>query len=92
MCPANCKSLLLGNLNTNLRNPHTEREEILANFLDDFNVVNMMRKFQPRMGRQQGLGAWWTWQQWKGGRWYHSQLGYCLTWEKDVAQIRNVAF
>jgi hypothetical protein len=60
-CPENCKPLLLGDLNINLRDPRSEREEIIANFLDNVNVVNVSQKFRQRMGRQQGLGAWWTW-------------------------------
>ncbi len=50
LCPENCKPLLLGDLNINLRDPRSEREEIIANFLDDVNAVNVSRKFRQRMG------------------------------------------
>ena len=55
--PANCKPLLMGDLDIDLRNPRSEREEAIADFLDDINVVDLSRKFVQRMGRQQGLGA-----------------------------------
>ena len=91
-CPDTCKPLLLGGLNINLRDPRTEREEIIADFLDDINVIDFSWKFRQRMGRRQGLGARWTWQQRRGGRWYHSQPDYCLARARDIGQFRNVAF
>jgi hypothetical protein len=91
-CPENCKPLLLGDLNINLRDLRSEREEIIADFLDDVNAVNVSRKFWQQMGRRQGLWAWWTWRQRRGGRWYQSQPDYCLATERDVAQFRNMAF
>jgi hypothetical protein len=91
-CPENCKPLLLGDLNINLRDPRSEREEIIADFLDNVNVVNVSRKFRQQMGRRQGLGARWTWWQRRGGRWYQSQPDYCLARETDITQFRNVAF
>jgi hypothetical protein len=42
-CPDTCKLLLLGNLNINLRDPCTEREEVIANFLNDVKVVDFSR-------------------------------------------------
>jgi hypothetical protein len=49
-CPENCKPLLLGDLNINLRDPRSEQEEIIANFLNNVNVVKVSRKFRQRMG------------------------------------------
>ena len=49
-CPNTCKPLLLGDLNINLRDPLTKREEVIANFFDDINVVDFSRKFCQRMG------------------------------------------
>ena len=91
-CPENCKPLLMGDLNIDLRNPRSKREEIIADFLDDINVVDLSRKFVQRMGRRQGLGARWTWRQRRGGRWYQSQPDYFLARERDVALFWNVAF
>jgi hypothetical protein len=39
-CPADCSPLLLGNLNIDLCNPWMEREEAIADFLDDVNVID----------------------------------------------------
>ncbi len=44
-CPENCKPMLLGDLNINLREPRSEREEIIADFLDDVNVLDVSQKF-----------------------------------------------
>jgi hypothetical protein len=56
-CPNTCKPLLLGDLNINLRDTLMEQEEVIANFLDDVNVVDFSRKFCQRMDQRQGLGA-----------------------------------
>jgi hypothetical protein len=42
--PVNCKPLLLGDLNINLRDPCTKWEETIADFLDDINFVNLSKK------------------------------------------------
>ena len=44
-CPVNCKPLLLGDINFNLRNPRSEQEEIVADYVNDINVADMSRKF-----------------------------------------------
>jgi hypothetical protein len=70
--PTNCKPLLLGDLNIDFRSPRTEREEIITDFLDEINVADTSRKYIQRKCRRQGRGAWWTWRQRRGGRWYQS--------------------
>jgi hypothetical protein len=44
-CPPNCKRLLLGDLNFDFWAPRTEREEIIADFIDKINLVNTSRKY-----------------------------------------------
>jgi hypothetical protein len=44
-CPPNCKPLLLGNLNFDFRAPRTEQEEIIVDFTDEINLVNVSRKY-----------------------------------------------
>jgi hypothetical protein len=90
--PTNCKPLLLGDLNIDFRTPQTKREEIIADFLDEINVVDTLRKYIQRKGRQQGPGAQWTWQQRRGGWWYHSQPDYIMAREEDTKAFRNAAF
>jgi hypothetical protein len=65
-CPTNCKPLMLGDFNIDFRNPRTEREEIITEFLDKINVVDTSRKFIQCKGRRQGPGARWTWRQRRG--------------------------
>ena len=91
-CSANCKPLLLGDLNFDLRNPRSKRKEMIVDFVNDINVADMSCKFWQWMGCRQGPGARWTWRQWRGGRWYHSQPDYCLAWEGDVKLLQNIAF
>jgi hypothetical protein len=49
--PTNCKPLLLGDLNTDFRNPQMEQEEIITDFLNEINVVDTSRKYIQRKGR-----------------------------------------
>jgi hypothetical protein len=91
-CPTNCKPLLLGDLNIDFRTLRTEREEIIADFLDDINVVDTLRKYIQRKGRRQGGGARWTWRQRRGEWWYQSQPDFIMAREEDTKAFRNVAF
>jgi hypothetical protein len=47
-CPANCKPLLLGDLNINFGSPRSEREEIIMDLLDEINLADISRKFRQR--------------------------------------------
>jgi hypothetical protein len=47
-CPANCKPLLLGDLNINFGSPHSEQEEIIVDLLDKINLANISQKFRQR--------------------------------------------
>jgi hypothetical protein len=49
-CPPNCKPLLLGDLNFDFWAPRTEREEIIADFIDDINLIDVSRKYVQRRG------------------------------------------
>jgi hypothetical protein len=91
-CPPNCEPLLLGDLNFDFRAPQTEREEIIVDFTDKINLVNVSRKYVQQRGQRQGRVAQWTWQQRRGGHWHQSQPDYCMARELDVRHFRNVAF
>jgi len=43
--------LLLGDLNIDFQSPRTEREEIIADFLDEINVIDTSCRFIQRKGR-----------------------------------------
>jgi hypothetical protein len=49
-CPPNCKPLLLGDLNFDFRAPQTKREEIIVDFIDEINLVNVSHKYVQRHG------------------------------------------
>ncbi len=49
-CPPNCKLLLLGDLNFDFRAPRTEQEEIIADFTDEINLVDVSRKYVQQRG------------------------------------------
>jgi hypothetical protein len=80
--PANCKPLLLGDLNVDFGAPQNMWEEIIADFLDDINVAEMSRNFFQQQGQQQGKGARWTWGQRRGGKWYQSQPDYIMAFQQ----------
>jgi hypothetical protein len=50
-CPANCKLLLLGDLNINFGSPCSKGEEIIVDLLDEMNLANMSCKFLQRKGQ-----------------------------------------
>jgi hypothetical protein len=89
-CSANCKPLLLGELNINYGSPHSKREEIIADLLDEINLTNMSQKFRQRWDGRQGRGRW-TWRQLRGGQWYQSQPDYCMARDRDAKFFWNVA-
>ncbi len=39
-CPANCKPLLIGDLNINFGSPRFEREEIIVDSIEEINLAN----------------------------------------------------
>ncbi len=47
-CPSNCKPLLLGDLNFDFWAPQTEQEEIIVDFIDEINLVDVSRKYVQR--------------------------------------------
>ncbi len=49
-CPPTYKPLLLGDLNFDFRAPRTEREETIADFIDEINLVDVSRKYVQRRG------------------------------------------
>ena len=91
-CLANCKPLLLGDLKIDFKAPRTEREEIIADLLEEMNFVDRLREYVQQQGQQQGRGVQWTWQQQRGRHWHQSQPDYCMARGTDVKLIRNVAF
>jgi hypothetical protein len=44
-CPQNCKLLLLGELNFDFWAPRIEQEEIIVDFIDEINFVNLSHKY-----------------------------------------------
>jgi hypothetical protein len=46
-CPASCTPLVLGDLNINFSDPRNEREELIADLLDNIKVVDTSRRFVP---------------------------------------------
>ncbi len=49
-CPPNCKPLLLGDLSFDFRAPQTEQEEIIVDFIDKINLINVSRKYVQQRG------------------------------------------
>jgi hypothetical protein len=55
--PTNNKPLLLGDLNIDFRTLRTKREEIIADFLDNINIVDMTVQVHPAQGKLTGTGG-----------------------------------
>ncbi len=49
-CPVNCKPLLLGDLNIDLKALRSKREEIITNLLDKMNFINRLQIFFQQRG------------------------------------------
>jgi hypothetical protein len=91
-CPEGCIPLVLGDLNTNFSNPQNKREEIIRDLLDNINLVDMLRWFNPRQPRKQSTQARWTWRQKRERRMHYSQPDYIFARERDVKRLQNVGF
>ncbi len=75
-CPDGCAPIVMGDLNINFKHPRDEREEAIANLLDEINLVDLSCKFflwqcWLKLARRR-----WTWHQKRMGRWHHSQPDY----------------
>ncbi len=40
-CPANCKPLLIGDLNINFGSPHSKQEEIIVDLIKEINLADI---------------------------------------------------
>jgi hypothetical protein len=60
-CPANCVSLVLGNLNVNFKHPWHAREEQIIDLLDKINLVDTSQKFALRWCKMQAAKKRWMW-------------------------------
>jgi hypothetical protein len=80
-CPVGAHPLLVGNLNFNFCAPCIEREETIAEQLDDMDLVDMSRHFCQCLGKR--LQGRWMWQMRREGRWISSQCNYFFGRETD---------
>jgi hypothetical protein len=82
----------MGDLNTSFGHPRDEREEAIANLLDEINLVDSSCKFCLWQCWLQSARRRWTWRQKWTGRWHHSQPDYIMAREGDIWYFRKVAF
>ncbi len=61
-CPDGCAPIVMGDLNINFDHPRDEREEAIADLLDEINLVDLTCKFCLRQCWLQ-LARRWTWWQ-----------------------------
>ena len=88
-CPRGHVPLLLGDLNVNLRSPRDERDEQIAEVVEDVTgLANLSRHFLQRSrGSMRGR---WTWRMRRGRRWVSSQCDYVLGRATDRRRYRSV--
>jgi hypothetical protein len=91
-CPDGCTLIVMGDLNISFEHPRDEREEAIANLLDEINLVDSSQKFCLRQCRLQLARRRWTWWQKWTGRWHRSQPDYIMAREGDVWYFWKVAF
>jgi hypothetical protein len=82
----------MGDLNINFEHPHDEREEAIADLLDEINFVDLTCKFCLGQCWLQLARRRWTWRQKRMGRWHHSQPDYIFAWEGNICYFQRVAF
>jgi hypothetical protein len=89
-CPKGHIPILLGDLNINLASPRNERDEMIAEQVQDvMGLIDMSCQFkQCRRARARGR---WTWRMRRGGRWVSSQCDYFLGREIGRRRFRSVA-
>jgi hypothetical protein len=88
-CPKGAHPILVGDLNINLRAPHTAREETIAEQVDAMDLADMSRHFCQCSGKR--LWGRWTWQMRREGRWISSQCDYFLGRETDRRRFRRMS-
>ena len=88
-CPRRHVSLLLGNLNVNLRSPRDKRDKQIAEVVEDvIGLTDLSRHFQQHScGSVRGR---WTWRMRRGRRWVSSQCDYVLGRATDCGKYRSV--
>jgi hypothetical protein len=62
-CPDGCAPIVMGDLNICFEHPRDEREQAIANLLDEINLVNLTQKFCLQRCRMQSARRRWTWRQ-----------------------------
>ena len=96
-CPENCSPIVVGDLNIRNQDPRDEREEEIADLLDEINLVDTSRKFIQRQSRrhkqiQRNRWTWRTKRRTEGderGKWIYSQPDYIMAREGDMKHIRK---
>ena len=88
-CPRGHVPLLIGDLNVNLRSPRDERDEQIAEVVEDvMGLTDLSRHFLQRSrGSVRGR---WTWRMRRGRRWVSSQCDYVLGRATDHGKYRSV--
>jgi hypothetical protein len=70
-CPAGCKLLIMGDLNT-IEFPRNELEEVILNLLNKLCLVDSLRGFWLCTPRWTLTRARWMWSQRRGTTWHYS--------------------
>ena len=90
-CPAGHTPapVLLGDLNINLRAPRDDRDEQIAEEVEDVMGLSDLSKHFLQRSRGLTRGRW-TWRMRRGGRWITSQCDYFLARRADRRKFRGV--
>ena len=88
-CPKGHIPVIFGDLNINLRAPRDERDETIAEMVEDvMGLTDLSKHFRQRSrGTTRGR---WTWRMRRGRRWISSQCDYFLGRATDRRRYRSV--
>ena len=88
-CPSGHTPILLGDLKVNLRAPRDDRDEQIAEAVEDVMGMCDLSNHFLQKSRRLTRGRW-TWRMRRGRRWISSQCDYFLSWRTDRRKFRGV--
>jgi hypothetical protein len=77
-CPAECKLLVMGDLNINVEFPCNKWEEVIVNLLNKLCLVDLLRGYWLWTPQRTATRARWTWSQKRETTRHYSQPDYIM--------------
>jgi hypothetical protein len=91
-CPAGCKLLVMGDLNTNIGFPRDKWEEVIVNLINKLCLVDSSHGFWLRTPCRTATRARWTWSQRRGTTRHYLQPDYILAQAGETRKFKGMGF